>query len=275
MQYKEYDKKTLDKLHNVEIELLDEFARICKKHKLTYFLVGGTMLGAIRHSGFIPWDDDIDVGMLRSDYEKFLEIAPKELKDKYILDCFEHNSKYHLQFAKIKKNGTVFDEESSHHMDNHKGIFIDIFPFDNVYDNTKKSYYRATIIRLINQAVYVKLKIYGLSKCRHKVLSALFLPFSHKFLMKLEKKIATSNKDNNSKYAACFFSVYDFKKEIMERSTFVPTKETLFEKKKYSVVHDPDKYLSSVYGDYMKLPPKEKRVNHMPLKIDFGEDNEN
>ena len=81
MAYNEYDKKTLDKLHNVELELLNEFVRICDKNKLTYFLVGGSLLGAVRHSGFIPWDDDIDVGMPRKDYDKFLKIVTKELKD--------------------------------------------------------------------------------------------------------------------------------------------------------------------------------------------------
>ncbi len=130
--YRVYDDETLNKLHETLIELLDEFVRICKKHNLKYTLVAGTVLGAVRHSGFIPWDDDIDVGMLRPDYEKFLEVAPKELKDKYILDCFEQNKDYHLSFAKIKKNGTIFDEEAAHHMNNHKGIFLDVFPLDNV-----------------------------------------------------------------------------------------------------------------------------------------------
>ena len=147
--YKVYDDKTLKKLHKVEIEILDEIVRICKKHNIKYSLFAGTMLGAVRHAGFIPWDDDIDVGMLRSDYEKFIKIAHEELDSKFSLDCFEYNKKYHLGFAKIKKNGTIFDEEASHHMDNHKGIFVDVFPVDNVYDNIKRSYINAVIIKTI------------------------------------------------------------------------------------------------------------------------------
>ncbi len=105
-------------------------------------------------------------------------------------------------------------------------------------------------------------------------MSSILMVFPHAFLMKLEKKLCTMNKDNNSKYIACFLGVYPFKKEVSERKDFFPTKEMVFEKKKYSVLNNTDKYLSSIYGDYMKLPPKEKRVNHMPLKIDFGEENE-
>jgi lipopolysaccharide cholinephosphotransferase len=272
--YRVYDDETLNKLHETLIELLDEFVRICKKHNLKYTLVAGTVLGAVRHSGFIPWDDDIDVGMLRPDYEKFLEVAPKELKDKYILDCFEQNKDYHLSFAKIKKNGTIFDEEAAHHMNNHKGIFLDVFPLDNVYDNVKRSYINAALIKIVHQTVCVKKKIYKIKDCRHKIMSSILMVFPHAFLMKLEKKLCTMNKDNNSKYIACFLGVYPFKKEVSERKDFFPTKEMVFEKKKYSVLNNTDKYLSSIYGDYMKLPPKEKRVNHMPLKIDFGEENE-
>ena len=96
MTYKEYDKETLDKLHQVEMEILDDFVKVCEKHKLRYFLTGGTMLGAVRHSGFIPWDDDVDIGMPREDYDKFIEIGDEALGDKYQLECFEHNKNYHF-----------------------------------------------------------------------------------------------------------------------------------------------------------------------------------
>ena len=91
MTCKEYDDKTLASLHEVELEIFDEFVRICKKHKLEYFMTGGTMLGAIRHEGFIPWDDDIDLGMMRKDYDLFIQYAKEELDEKYYLDCFETN----------------------------------------------------------------------------------------------------------------------------------------------------------------------------------------
>ena len=88
MSYKNYNQDILDKLHKVELEILDDFVKICNKNNLTYFLTGGTMLGAVRHNGFIPWDDDIDIGMPRKDYDEFIKIAPKELGNKYYLDCF-------------------------------------------------------------------------------------------------------------------------------------------------------------------------------------------
>ena len=110
MAYKEYDKETLTKVHEIELELLNEFVRICDKHNLTYFLVGGTLLGAVRHSGFIPWDDDIDVGMPRVDYDKFINIAKNELKNDYLLDSVETDKNYFLPFAKILKRNTLFIE---------------------------------------------------------------------------------------------------------------------------------------------------------------------
>ena len=126
--HKEYDKKTLEKLHKVEIEILDEFVRICNKYNLEYYLIGGTMLGAVRHQGFIPWDDDIDVGIMRKDYDLFIKYAREELGDKYYLDCYETNKEYYLPFAKIRKNNTIFNEQVSAHLNNHKGIYIDIIP---------------------------------------------------------------------------------------------------------------------------------------------------
>lgn len=93
----------LRNLHSTMIEILDEFDRICNKHNLTYFLIGGTLLGAVRHKGFIPWDDDMDLAMPREDYEKFINVYYKELNDKYYLDNFNNNKLYYLNFSKIRK----------------------------------------------------------------------------------------------------------------------------------------------------------------------------
>ena len=106
--YRDYDQKTLDILHQVELSILDDFIKVCEDNDLTYFLIGGSLLGAVRHQGFIPWDDDIDVGMMRKDYDKFLEIAQDKLGDKYYVDYFPKDKKCYLPFAKIRLNGTVF-----------------------------------------------------------------------------------------------------------------------------------------------------------------------
>ena len=118
----------LRKLQLTEIEVLDEIVRICKKHKLQYFLLAGTCLGAVRHSGFIPWDDDIDIGMPREDYEKFLNIALDELDEKYFLQYYKTDENYYLGFAKVRKNNTSFITKGFEKKKGHQGFFVDIFP---------------------------------------------------------------------------------------------------------------------------------------------------
>lgn len=269
--HKEYDKKTLEQLHKIELELLDEFVKICKKHHLEYFLIGGSCLGAVRHQGFIPWDDDIDVGMMRKDYELFVKYAKEELDTtKYYLDCFETNKDYHLPFAKIKKNNTKFVEKPSAHIKNHKGIFLDIFPIDNA--NKQNSLFQkvqAIVARNITESIKFKKKMIKLKKTRHPLLSLTFSILPCKTLMKIQKRITILNKNHNSKYVVLITGAYGYRKETNKREVFTPAKKVKFEGKEYTTVADPDTYLSKLYGDYMKLPPKEKRINHMPTEISF------
>ena len=268
-KYREYDSATLKKLHSVEIEILDEFVRICDKHKLTYYLFAGTLLGAIRHKGFIPWDDDVDVGMFRSDYDKFIEIASKELNSKYFLDCYELNKDYYFPFAKIKKNNTIFDEEESSSHEHHKGIYIDIFPLDNVKNNHKLGKVRALFIKSIVEVMLFKLKIRPLNKVNHPCLVFVLSLLSKKSLMEWQKRLLTKNKNDKSLYVASLTGSYAYEKELFLREIIYPPKKVVFEGKEYNGMNDNKRYLSQVYGDYMKLPPKEKRVNHMPLEINF------
>ena len=270
---KEYDVKTLKKLHQVQLEILDEFKRICDKNNLTYYMVGGTFLGAVRHSGFIPWDDDIDVGMPRKDYEKFIECAKKELNKKYFLDCFLTNSNYYLPYAKLKKNGTLFDEAIVHHLDNHKGIFIDIFPFDNVPKNNFGLKLRAIIAFSITDAMAYKYKIKSVKKLMHPIISLGLCLFSKKSLMSFQKKIVTYCHDDNSKYMCDIGAGYGYRKELILREEMLPVRKMKFENKEYCVPRT-DSHLKKLYGNYLELPPKDKRKTHSPMSIKFGDKDE-
>ena len=267
MQYKSYDEETLNKLHQVELEILDKFVSICEKNKLNYFLTGGTMLGAVRHSGFIPWDDDIDIGMPRSDYDKFIKIAPKELGEDYYLDCSLYNKNYYLPFAKIKKNNTIFDEFPN--VKNHKGIFIDIIPFENVSEINFSLRIRAIMVKNIMETMYYKNKIYKLKNTRKPLFVLLLSLFTKKRLMKIEKYFLTKDKNDNSKYLNALGGTYHYLKETNLREDLLPPKKILFEGREYNGMNKPDVYLSKIFGDYMKLPPVDKRRNHMPERISF------
>lgn len=270
MKLKTYDSKTLKKLHEVELEILDEVVRICNNHNIEYFLTGGTMLGAIRHEGFIPWDDDIDIGMARKDYDLFIKFAKEELDSKYFLDCFETNKNYYLPFAKIKKNNTIFDEEDAHHLNNHKGIFVDIIPFENAKKKdslTQKV--QAILVRNISETMFYKNKIKKLKNTRKPYLVIILSIFSKTILMKTQRWLMHLNKDDNSQYLVALAGTYGYQKETNERAIYLPTKDIKFENRVYKGMNKPDEYLTNIFGDYMELPPKEKRRNHCPLKIKF------
>ena len=149
------EKESLDKLHDTLIEILDYVVSVCEENDLTYFLVYGTALGAYRHKGFIPWDDDLDIAMPRQDYEKFIEIANKNKDAKYTLQNELNEKKYYLPFAKVRKNGTKFVEDIAQNMYENEGIFIDIFVLDYVDDiNTLKYKVKSlvtTYLKHINQ----------------------------------------------------------------------------------------------------------------------------
>lgn len=270
MGYKSYDNDTLKKLRKVEMEILDEIVRICKENDIEYFLTGGTLLGAVRHKGYIPWDDDIDIGMLRKDYDKFINVCKTALDKKYFLDCFETNKEYYLPFAKIKKNNTLFDEELTHHLSNHKGIYVDIIPFENERKSESITQdIQAVLVKNIIETMFVKKKIKTIKQIRHPFIVRCLKIFSCKFLMGFQKKIMTMCKNNNTLYVCPVCGSYSHKKETMKRNVFVPTKEIKFENKVYSGMSDPATYLSRVFGNYMEFPPLEKRVNHTPLSISF------
>ena len=262
--------KELRKYQLTLVDILDEFVKICNKHDLTYFLLAGSCLGAIRHKGFIPWDDDIDVGMPREDYEKFIKIAIEELDDKYFLDHYETNKYMHLGFMKLKMNNTTAKSGYSDARRDHDGFSIDIFPID--YNQNKDSirvYIVAHLSRTILEVIKVRNHAMGFSCLRHKIISLPFFLLTNHRIQRIANWLYKI--DNKKKHINCaiYSNIYHYKKDIYPYDVVFPATKVTFEGKEYNVYHNPDKYLTQLYGDYMKIPPKEKRVSHEFLELDY------
>lgn len=271
MAFKEIDEKTLEQLHNVETEILKEFISVCNRNNLKYFAVGGTLIGTIRHKGFIPWDDDIDLGMPREDYDKFIEIASQELDDKYFVQSGYDYKNSWQSFTKIRKKNTLADEKSVSHIDYPKGIFIDIFPFDKTNTNSSILFkIKSNIIVSMTEAVYYKWGIKKITEIRRKNLCRFFSLFSNKTLKRLQKKLMTSKNKKECKYLTSYCGSYSIYNETQLKETFFPLKTKDFEDIKIKVPNNYDEYLTKIYGNYMELPPKEKRVNHSMMNISFN-----
>ena len=266
--YKEIDKKTLKKLHETELEILEEIDKICKKHKIKYFLFAGSLLGAIRHKGFIPWDDDLDIGMFREDYEKFIDIAIEEIDDKYFVHCDKTDEHYWLPFLKIRKNKTTFDEKITNGKKVlHNGIFVDVFPLDpsgNTYIINKL---KASVIRTCSDSILVKSGRISYKESRHPIINRMIMPISLKTIRKIQYRFIRMSKRRDN--YVDWLGVYKIKKEIFPYDYVKQLITVKFEGKDVKIFKEYDKVLTLLYGDYMTLPPKDERVNHGAEYISF------
>ena len=259
------DKKIFKELHEKEIYILDEFKRICKNNNLKYFLYGGTLLGAVRHKGFIPWDDDIDIVMPREDYDKFGKIAADELGKEFFYQNNKIQPEYNLLFSKIRLNNTYVREKKFDDKKMHQGIFIDILPLDLF---PKKS---SIMQKLMLEKFNVLNCACQTDRClsKHfisKILYGFYKILPSKYIQrKRDKFIRNACKDKNTKYICSFGSHYrPIKMRVFPREWFEDIGiEMEFEGKMYSVPKGWKEYLIHLFGpNYMELPPEEKRINH-------------
>lgn len=282
--YRQYDEEILKKIKETEKEILLKFVSICEKYNLNYFVVFGTLLGTIRHKGFIPWDDDIDVGMLRKDYEKFLEVAQQECGEEFFLQTVDTDSNYHLYFAKLRKMDSIFIENSLQKADSTSGFYIDIFPYDMVSDNDMQMKWQIKLavslgmLLSINRVEEPQIGSYG--KLKESILKEIWkvvhygmkiLGISGSSIEKLFIKVST--KYNGKKCDRYVTFSAQAEKWIIYREEMESLLKQKFEDINVQVPKGYDSILKRCYGDYRVLPPEEKRVNHMPVKIKFpGED---
>lgn len=249
----------------VLLELLQEFDRICKKHDIPYVVFCGTALGAVRHKGFIPWDDDLDVSMLRSDYERFLQIAPTEVREQYFVQA-EFSKHWNMHFSKLRKNNTTFLEKF-HPKDNemHQGIYIDIFPCDNASDIewVRKLQFYASRIALAHT---IFKRGYETKNKKKKF----FMACCSLLPVKPFHWFAKGTKAKDSECVHTFLSCTSrYKKGIYKRTWFTETVGLAFENMMVPVSAHYDELLTVLYGDYMQLPSEEERkVKEHAILID-------
>ncbi len=260
----------LPQIHALELELFKHLSSIFEKHNIKYFFIGGSALGAVRHKGFIPWDDDIDIGIPREDYERFLEICKSELSDRYLLQ--EPGFGCPSGFAKIRIKDTLYVEQSTCHLDINHGIFLDIFPLDGVPSDEKlKSKHLKAVKRqiLITTACFINPDaLSGFAKKTVAKLCGTFLNGNKQNLklQRLMKKYPYSQSEIIANYTGAWWT-----KEMMQRSIMGDGTMLEFEGISVRVPENYHAYLTNLYKDYMRLPPEEKRVSHHGIvKIDVG-----
>lgn len=246
-------------LQDYVYSIFEEFDRICRKHDIKYSMEGGTLMGAAKYQNFVPWDDDIDVIMVRDQYEKFLQVAPKELDSKFFLESYNSVDEFPLNYAKLCLNGTMIcDYDYSHLKKMNHGIFMDIFPIDNVDPKTLRKQCSVVGILTGGRKTKLKVKLRG-SKFRHFVYKTVsLLPMS--WLIKLLNKAC---KFYNKKDTGYIYEVCNSNKNFppMPASLYMEYIELPFRDKKFLAIKDYDKLLKSRFGEnYMnELPPEEAR----------------
>ncbi len=263
---------TQEELHKVQLCQLDlaiEVKRICEKHKLRFTLVYGSLLGAVRHNGFIPWDDDLDIAMLRTDYEKFLNICKTELDKKYILCTYNTDKNYGNYFAQIRIKNTLYSQKISENTNTEKGIFIDIYPYDYCSENKIIQLIEITLFKSLRIALMTK-KGYNINKHHMliKIIKVLCRFISSESLIKKMNKIALKRK--NSEFVCSFAGPYKLG-ECIPKVCFNSFELCKFENQLFPILSNSSKVLKQWYGDFMTPPAPDKRGNrHEITKVDFN-----
>ena len=276
-----YEPEQLKHLQKLEMEILTDFKRICDENNLIYFGYAGTGIGARRHKGYIPWDDDIDISMPRKDYERFMELVTEQMGDKYEVLNTETDINYPLATTRLVLKGTKFREYSMKDVDCNWGIFLDLYALDNAADG-KLAYWwqmwtawfwgKLLILRSIPRPY---LYVHGLTAklvtaacvAGHYIMEQLGI--SKEWLyMKMEK--ANRRYENVRTGRIAYFCDPLPYTNTFSVDDIYPLRELPYEDTTLPFPNHLEELLTKMYGDYMTPPPVEKRKTHFPYELDFG-----
>lgn len=256
--------KELLRLQQTLLEMLRDIDSVCKREGIQYYLVGGTLLGAVRHKGFIPWDDDLDIAMPREDYDRFVANAAQWLGNKYYFQNYISEPKYFIPFSKVRLNGSVFKEKALAKQDIHHGVFLDVFPLDSVSENrlvrrVDSAFYMLLFAGLMAKAghapCYTALSFGG--KCLFRALCGISKFVPRRFIVFFTEKLMRRHSASGSEVCSFLWQRLDW---VFRWDDYGEGKRIPFGAEKFCVPQEPEACLKEQFGDYMRLPPEEQRV---------------
>lgn len=260
---------SIEELKEIQLKILDAVHQFCLEHNIMYSLSCGTLLGAIRHKGYIPWDDDIDIYMLRKDYENFLRIFPEKYKGRYTVNSLTTNRSYALPFAKVEDTETILIEKGAIGTD--IGINIDIFPIDGI---PKDENNRKKLLRRINLLKHLFSMKRMFNRRGRSIRKTIYLNGIKLLLLFISQRTLANKIDR----LACSFSLKEcdnifelvsgmqYSQGFFSKYSFMETIDWPFENRIFKIMCGYDDYLTACFHDYMQLPSVEKRVTHHVFK---------
>lgn len=276
-QTKLSDEEALRKLQLTELDMLQVLGQFCDDNGLTWFLDGGTALGALRHGGFIPWDDDIDIGMPRADFEQLVSLAKTEFPDGYSLHTLTNTAGYTPLFAKMYKNGTKNYTSATMNARCDQGIYVDIFPYDELSSDTKTRRRQVRNARIWQRIAFLYSQTTmdmphgGLAGFLEK--AAFFAGHCLSKIALTPEKIRLHAEKSIDPQAdsGILLSFAWAEYEGFPRETIIPTALQTFEGHAFPVPGRLEDFLATTYGDWRTLPPEDQQQTHMPQLLDFGD----
>lgn len=267
-----HDPKIMDRIHECDQEILDAFVKICTEHNLKYYLAGGSLLGAVRHKGPIPWDDDVDVYMPRADADAFKKLMLDRPDDEpYHIQCYENEPTFVHFNLHYNKRGTVYKtkvaiEKKRRYME----LWLDVFPLDECQSKMSTIWGKLIGRYIVSFKQELKIRAKMTQKAqsfKNRVAQLPFKLMSNDQLWHFTDWLMRRDNGKQCDYYANWTGLCPFPANIMPKSWFEPACKLLYNGKYYSAPGEWDKVLTQRYGDYMQLPPENKRIKRFPVEI--------